>query len=111
MSMQLQIDAVLKQATDAGAVPGVVAMVTDRNKTLYEGAFGRRALDGEAPMTLDTVGLIASMTKALTSVAALQLLEQGKLDLDSPASKWLPALAAVQEIGRASCRASVCQDV
>src|SRR3546814_14782354 len=96
MSMQLQIDAVLKQATDAGAVPGVVAMVTDRNKTLYEGAFGRRALDGEAPMTLDTVGLIASMTKALTSVAALQLLEQGKLDLDSPASNWLPALADVQ---------------
>ncbi|HEY9546081.1 MAG TPA: serine hydrolase domain-containing protein [Solimonas sp.] len=96
MSMQLQIDVVLKQATDAGAVPGVVAMVTDRNKTLYEGAFGRRALDGEAPMTLDTVGLIASMTKALTSVAALQLLEQGKLDLDSPASKWLPALADVQ---------------
>src|SRR3546814_4448778 len=47
-------------------------------------------------MTLDTVGLIASMTKALTSVAALQLLEQGKLDLDSPASKWLPALADVQ---------------
>src|SRR3546814_3934995 len=80
----------------AGAVPGVVAMVTDRNKTLYEGAFGRRALDGEAPMTLDTVGLIASMTKALTSVAALQLLEQGKLDLDSPASNWLPALADVQ---------------
>src|SRR3546814_14513797 len=71
-------------------------MVTDRNKTLYEGAFGRRALDGEVPMTLDTVGLIASMTKALTSVAALQLLEQGKLDLDSPASKWLPALADVQ---------------
>lgn len=96
MSMKLQIDAVLKQATDAGAVPGVVAMVTDRNKTLYEGAFGRRALDGDAPMTLDTVGLIASMTKALTSVAALQLLEQNRLDLDSPAAKWLPALAGIQ---------------
>src|SRR3546814_12040983 len=96
MSMQLQIDAVLKQATDAGAVPGVVAMVTDRNKTLYEGAFGRRALDGEAPMTLDTVGLIASMPKALTTVAALQLPEQGKLYPTSPASKWLPALAHVQ---------------
>jgi methyl acetate hydrolase len=96
MSMKLQIDAVLKQATDAGAVPGVVAMVTDRNKTLYEGAFGRRALDGDAPMTLDTVGLIASMTKALTSVAALQLLERNQLDLDSPAAKWLPALAGIQ---------------
>src|SRR3546814_12480946 len=99
MSMQLQIDAVLKQATDAGAVPGVVAMVTDRNKTLYEGAFGRRALDGEAPMTLDTVGLIASMTKALTSVAALQLLEQGKLDLDSPAPNRPIGRASVGESG------------
>src|SRR3546814_20875004 len=87
MSMQLQIDAVLKQATDAGAVPGVVAMVTDRNKTLYEGAFGRRALDGEAPMTLATVGLIASMTKALTSVPALQTPEQGNIQLDTPATK------------------------
>lgn len=96
MSMKTQIDAVLKQATDAGAVPGVVAMLTDRDKVLYEGAFGRRSLDSDAPMTLDTVGLIASMTKALTSVAALQLLEQGRLDLDSPASKWLPALADVQ---------------
>lgn len=96
MSMKMQIDAVLKQATDAGAVPGVVAMITDRERTLYEGAFGRRALDGDTPMTLDTVGLIASMTKALTSVAALQLLEQGKLDLDRPASTWLPALGAVQ---------------
>lgn len=96
MSMKTQLDAVLKPAADAGAVPGVVAMVTDRSKTLYEGAFGRRALDGDAPMTLDTVGLIASMTKALTSVAALQLLEQHKLDLDSPASKWLPALAGIQ---------------
>ncbi|NGY04974.1 serine hydrolase domain-containing protein [Solimonas terrae] len=96
MSMKTQIDAVLRQATDAGAVPGVIAMVTDRDKVLYEGAFGRRALDGDAPMTLDTVGLIASMTKALTSVAALQLLEKGQLDLDSPASTWLPALRDVQ---------------
>lgn len=96
MTMKMQLDAVLKKATDAGAVPGVVAMVTDRDKVLYEGAFGRRAADDDAPMTLDSVGLIASMTKALTSVAALQLLEQGRLDLDRPASTWLPALADVQ---------------
>jgi len=96
MSMKTQLDAVLKPAADTGAVPGVVAMVTDRDRTLYEGAFGRRATDGDAPMTLDTVGLIASMTKALTSVAVLQLLEQNRLDLDSPASKWLPALADIQ---------------
>lgn len=96
MSMRESLDAVLCRATDAGDVPGVVAMVTDRTDTLYAGAFGKRALDAEAPMTLDTVGLIASMTKALTSTAVLQLLERGKLDLDSPAANWLPALGEVQ---------------
>lgn len=96
MSMRDSLDAVLRRATDAGDVPGVVAMVTDRSDTLYAGAFGKRALDAEVPMTLDTVGLIASMTKALTSTAVLQLLERGKLDLDRPAAHWLPALGEVQ---------------
>lgn len=90
MSLQKTLDASLKRATDAGDVPGVVAMATDRNGTLYEGAFGRRKVGDDAAMTLDTVVLIASMTKAITSVAAMQLVEQGKLDLDSPAAKWLP---------------------
>jgi methyl acetate hydrolase len=71
-------------------------MVTDAKGTIYQGAFGKRSLDSDAPMTLDTIGLIASMTKAVTSIAALQLLEQGKLDLESPASKWLPALGEIQ---------------
>ena len=71
-------------------------MVTDRQGSLYEGAFGKRALGQDAPMTLDTVGLIASMTKALTSTAALQLLERGRLDLDGPAAQWLPELGQIQ---------------
>lgn len=96
MSMKDALDAVLKRAADAGDVPGVVAMVTNRTGTLYQGAFGKRALDDAAPMTVDSVVLIASMTKALTSTAALQLVEQGKLDLDSPASKWLPDLGKAQ---------------
>lgn len=96
MPLKQQADAVLRQAAESGAVPGVVAMVTNRQGTVYEGAFGKRALGQDAPMTLDTVGLIASMTKALTSTAALQLLEQGRLDLESPAAKWLPELAQIQ---------------
>lgn len=96
MSMQTELDGVLARAADSGAVPGVVAMVTDRDGTLYEGAFGRRALDDAAPMTVDTVGLIASMTKALTATAALQLLEQGRVDLDGPAAQWLPALGEIE---------------
>lgn len=95
-ALKESLDAVLRQASDAGDVPGVVAMVTDRDGTRYEGAFGVRKLGDPAPMQLDTVVLIASMTKAITSAAAMQLVERGKLDLDSPASKWLPELGQAQ---------------
>jgi CubicO group peptidase (beta-lactamase class C family) len=73
-------------------VPGVVAMATDRSSTIYEGAYGKRVLGEPAAMTLDTVAWIASMTKALTGAAAMQLVEQGKLDLDAPAAKVAPDL-------------------
>ncbi|HEY1077655.1 MAG TPA: serine hydrolase domain-containing protein [Fontimonas sp.] len=96
MALKEALDGVLRQAADSGEVPGVVAMITNRDGTLYEGAFGKRSLDGAAPMTLDTVGLIASMTKAITSVAVMQLIERGQLDLDSPASRWLPELDKAQ---------------
>lgn len=78
-----------------GDVPGVIAMVVDRSGTLYEGAFGMRNLATGVPMTLDTVGWIASMTKAVTGACAMQLVEEGKLDLDSPASQWISELAKV----------------
>ncbi len=97
MSLKTALDGVLQRAANAGDVPGVVAMLTSREgEMLYEGAFGKRSLGADAAMTLDTVGLIASMTKAITSTAAMQLVERGKLDLDSPASRWLPELGEVK---------------
>ena len=90
------IDAILKRAADAGDVPGVVAMATDRNGSLYEGAFGKRVLGQPATMSLDTVAWIASMTKAITAAAAMQLVEQGKLDLDAPAANVVSALGQVE---------------
>src|SRR5712691_8679040 len=96
MAMKESIDALLRRAADAGDVPGVVATVTDRDRTTYEGAFGKRVLGQDAPMTADTVGWIASMTKALTGAAAMQLVEQGKLALDAPASKVVPDIANAQ---------------
>jgi len=96
MSLKEKADSLLKKTTDAGDVPGVVAMATNRNGTLYEGAFGKRILGQDAAMTTDTVVWIASMTKALTGAAAMQMVEQGKLDLESPASKWVPHLASVE---------------
>ena len=96
MTMKQALDALLKGATDAGDVPGVVAMVTNRDETIYEGAFGLRKAGDTQAMTVDTVGLIASMTKAITSVAVLQLVEQRKLELELPASTWAPELGEVQ---------------
>jgi len=96
MSLKQQADTLLQNAAAAGKIPGVVAMATDRKGTLYEGAFGKRALGAEAPMTPDTVFWIASMTKALTATAAMQLIEQGRLGLDAEAARWAPELAALQ---------------
>ena len=94
--LKREVDALLEQAVAARHVPGVVAMVTGRDGPVYAGAFGRRVLGQTAPMTLDTVVWIASMTKAITAAAAMQLVEQGKLQLDEPASRWAPELDSVQ---------------
>src|SRR5215471_18069671 len=88
------IDDVLRSAIDRGDVPGVVAMAANQNGTVYQGAFGRRSLPAGASMTTDTVFWIGSMTKAITSTAAMQLAEQGRLVLDDPVSGMLPELAA-----------------
>jgi methyl acetate hydrolase len=87
------IDDILKRAAGNGDVPGVVAMATDRDGIIYQGAFGTRVLGQPAAMSLDTVAWIASMTKAITGAAAMQLVEQGKLDLDAPATAVVSELA------------------
>jgi methyl acetate hydrolase len=84
------IDKVLRQTVERGDVPGVVVAVTDRKRTIYEGAFGERGLGGGVPMTTDTVFYLASMTKPITATCAMQLVEQGKLELDAPISKYVP---------------------
>ena len=91
-----QVDAVLRRATEAREVPGVVAVAATDKGLLYEGAFGTRDLANGPEMTPDTIFRLASMTKAVTSVAAMQLVEQGKLQLDQPAGAVLPELAAPQ---------------
>lgn len=90
------IDDVLRRAVDAREVPGAVAMAATDKGVFYEGAFGTRDLAQGTAMTLDTVFRIASMTKAVTSVAAMQLVEQGKLSLDGPVPDIDPALSAPQ---------------
>jgi methyl acetate hydrolase len=90
------VDEVLRQAAETKEVPGVVAVAANSDGVIYEGAFGKRDLANGTDMTADSVFWIASMTKALTATAAMQLVEQGKLQLDEPISKVLPELAAPQ---------------
>src|SRR5436305_10449608 len=95
-AQQPQIDSVMRGAVEAGEVPGVVAMAATADGPLYAGAFGLRERGAGPAMTLDTVFRIASMTKAITSVAAMQLVEQGKLALDAPVPDIDPALGRPQ---------------
>jgi CubicO group peptidase (beta-lactamase class C family) len=96
MSAQTSIDQVLKRAVDQGDVPGAVAIVSLDGKVIYEGAHGTRDLATGAAMSNDTVVWIASMTKAITGAAAMQLVERGKLSLDTPAGDVVPDLKTVQ---------------
>ncbi|MEP6838013.1 MAG: serine hydrolase domain-containing protein [Bradyrhizobium sp.] len=90
------IDAILQARVDAGDAPGVVAMAATKDSVVYQGAFGVRAKGTATKMSADTVFSIASMTKLLTSVAAMQLVEQGKLKLDEPAARLDPTLESPQ---------------
>lgn len=95
MSFAARIDPLLAGAVDRGDLAGVVATVESAGETRYAGAAGHFELDGRGPAyDVDTPLRIASMTKAVTSVAAMQLVERGQLDLDEPVSRWLPPLEA-----------------
>jgi CubicO group peptidase (beta-lactamase class C family) len=89
----------LADAVDRRDVPGIVAMVVDRDKVLYHEAFGKMNAAKNVPMAKDTIFRIASMTKAVTSVGVMQLVEQGKVGLDDDVSKYLPRLKSPQVFG------------
>jgi methyl acetate hydrolase len=90
------IDAVLGNAVEQDAVPNAVAMAADAARVIYEGAAGPRAAGGTEPITPDTMLRLASMTKMVVTVAALQQLERGSLDLDAPVEDYCPEFADLQ---------------
>src|SRR5450432_41635 len=96
MQSQAQIDQILRQKSEAREIPGVVAMAATGKEVIYQGAFGKRDLAKDDAMTADSVFWIASMTKAITATAAMQLVEQGKLSLEAPIGKVLPDLDSPQ---------------
>jgi CubicO group peptidase (beta-lactamase class C family) len=90
------IDQPFRAAVERKDVPGVVAMAANRHEVLYRGAFGTMDGDHSRPMAEDAIFQIASMTKAVTSVALMQLVEQGRVKLDDPADKYLAEFATLQ---------------
>jgi methyl acetate hydrolase len=92
------LDTSLRSAIERKDVPGVVALITDRKGVIYQGAFGVADVATGRPLTSDALFRIASMTKPVTSLALMQLVEQGKIGLDDPAEKYLPELANPQVI-------------
>jgi CubicO group peptidase (beta-lactamase class C family) len=90
------LDASLRGAVEAKDVPGVVALVTDRERVLYQGAFGVADVATGRPLNADALFRIASMTKPVTSVALMQLVEKGRVSLEDPAEEYLPELKGLQ---------------
>jgi methyl acetate hydrolase len=96
MHSMAAFEKVMKQTIDSDEAPGLVAILSDAHNALYEVAYGRRSVAASDAMTPDTIFWLASMSKAIVSAGAMQLVEQGKVQLDEPVGKFLPALASPQ---------------
>jgi CubicO group peptidase (beta-lactamase class C family) len=91
-----QIPAALQAVVDAGDLSGFVTLIWRKGEVVQVNTIGRRDVEADLPMTRDTLFRIASMTKPVTSIAALMLLEEGKLRLEDPITKWLPEFAGMR---------------
>ncbi|HUR87530.1 MAG TPA: serine hydrolase domain-containing protein [Ramlibacter sp.] len=87
---------VLQAKVDAGEIPGAVFLLLRDGKVVREDAVGWRDREAKVPMTTDSIFRIASMTKAVTSAAVMILVDEGKVRLDDPLSKYVPEFAQVQ---------------
>jgi methyl acetate hydrolase len=94
--MTVAIDQVMQAAVDTGAVPNVAAIAADRDGVRYTGSAGPLVIGGSDPVTVDSQFRIMSMTKILTTAAALQLIETGKLDLNAPVDTYCPDFSQLQ---------------
>jgi len=93
-----QIEQLFQDAVDLKDIPGVVAIVANRDRILYHQAFGKMDVLNDVEMQKDTIFGIASMTKAITSVAVMTLYEEGRFDLDDPISQYIDWLSNPQVI-------------
>lgn len=86
----------IRREIAADKIPGGILLIQQHGKPVYFESFGVRDPDTKAPMTPDTIFQIYSMTKAITSVAAMMLADDGKLSIDDPVSKYIPAFADIK---------------
>ena len=91
-----QVAPALQAVVEAGDLSGFVTLIWRKGEVVQVNTIGRRDIAADAPMTRDTLFRIASMTKPVTTIAALMLLEDGKLRLEDPITKWLPEFAGMQ---------------
>jgi CubicO group peptidase (beta-lactamase class C family) len=91
-----RIDSTLRGFIENGSVAGVSALVYEKGRETYFGAFGMADREAARPMARNAIVQIFSMTKPITGVALMTLYDQGKFQLDEPVSKYLPELAALR---------------
>ena len=98
LASSAEIDAYLASVVRDTRIPGLVGLAVEADGIVYLGAFGRQNVGGGVPMATDTIFRIASMTKPVTSVAVMMLVQEGDLGLDDPVSQYLPAFEDKQVI-------------
>ena len=91
-----RLDRRLARFVDQGRLPGWQTIVTRHGEVAHASCYGRRDVAADQPVADDTLFRIYSMTKPITSVAAMMLWEQGELGLDDPIARWLPEFAATR---------------
>jgi CubicO group peptidase (beta-lactamase class C family) len=91
-----RLDAYIKNEIAGNKIPGAIMMIQRNGETAYFSSFGVRDPATKEPMTTNTIFRIYSMSKPITTVAAMMLVEEGKLQLDDPLSKYIPAFANVK---------------
>jgi len=93
MSGRYELDRYLSEAVNESHIPGLVALVTNGDRVIYHSAFGLMDNAGSKAMTRDAIFLIASMTKPVTSLAVMMLVEEGRVGLDDAIENYIPELA------------------
>src|SRR6476620_1603184 len=86
----------LRNEVTTGKIPGAILLIQQHGKPVYHESFGVQDVVSKAPMTDQTIFRLFSMTKAITSVAAMMLVDEGKLALEDPIAKYIPSFANVK---------------